>query len=386
LTSQGPKIFIIAGETSGDIHAASLIRHIKKLAPHAQFTGLGGPRMEAEGCRLLANLLQSMDIMWFSKVFTSIGTIFRTKRLATDFFDSDRPDVVVPIDYPGFNLWISKFAHARGIPVVYYISPQIWAWGRGRWKKIKQRIAKVLCIFPFEETLYQSLNIPVQYVGHPLFDHLDHLTLDDSFEASIRTTSDEKIVALLPGTRAQHIQMKLPLMLKAADLIQKSEPNARFIVPCLDPQRRDLILTLAKPFNVEITTVMNRTFELMKCAAAAVTTSGSATLELAHFRTPMVVVYRIRPRDMILAWLFKRTKLIAMPNILAGREVVPEFLLTSDRADLVAGEVLKILEDSNHRRQMKTGLDELMQTIDQPGASERAAGEILKVIEQNKPR
>lgn len=374
-----PRIFIVAGETSGDIHAASLIREILRREPDAEIEGLGGPRMEAAGCRLLTNMLGGLDVMWFGKFAGNLKRGFALQKLALDHLDEHGADVVVLVDYPGFNLHLAKNIEKRGVPIVYYIAPQIWAWWLSRWKKIKRRIARVLVIFPFERDLYEGFDIPVEYVGHPMFDHMAHLEVDEGFEAEVRRSGSETLVALLPGTREQHIRGKLPVMLKAARRILNAGVDAHFVVPCVDEARRELIREQMTEHDIPADTVLHRTYELMRCADLAITASGTTTLELAHFRTPMVVIYRVSRFEMLLARLFKRTPLIAMINILAGREIVPEFLMSRDEDERVAEAALEVLQNDDRRKTMIADIDRVMTEIEHPGASQRAAEAVLEV-------
>lgn len=388
--TQGPivlkpkRLFIVAGETSGDIHASNLIRKLRQAEPDLVIDGLGGPRMAEAGCNVLVNMLETMDIMWFKAVLANIKKITGIRDLALEHMRRNPPDAFVTVDYPGFNLYLAR--HVRKlpghVPAVYYIAPQIWAWWVSRWKKIKARFDKVLCIFPFEQAFYRRFDVPVRYVGHPLFDHLEQIDMDASFRGSLQMSEGDRLVALLPGTRIQHIDSKLPVMLKAARMIHRHDPHVHFVIPCLDQSRKQHIKAmLARHHLAELPLqiVMNRTFELMKAADLAITASGSTTLELAHFGTPMVVVYRVSRFDKLMAWALKKTRYIAMVNILGGREVVPEFLCHTD-TDEVGKAALEILENPERAHEVKRGIAEVMSIIDHPGASQRAAEEILAMM------
>jgi lipid-A-disaccharide synthase len=292
----------------------------------------------------------------------------------------------VVVDYPGFNLTLARCLRKRRIPVIYYISPQIWAWMPGRIRKIRKRITKVLCIFPFEEEIYRRAGVPVEYVGHPMFDHLDQVGVDGEFCRTLREEAGPALIGLLPGSRVQEIQRLLPVMARAAGLIARDVPKALFAVSCIEERHAELARDILKGFDVPVRVFTRRTLEVMKEADVCMVASGTATLELTHFNTPMVVMYRVNPLNYLIARLFMCTRYIGMVNILSGREVVPDRLLWRDDPKGLAREVLDLLTNAKRRKEVGEALQELRTKLDHPGASRQAARSILKVAEELRGR
>jgi lipid-A-disaccharide synthase len=378
------RLFFSVGDISADLHAANLIREIRKLRGDTLIEGMGGPLMAEAGCKI-HHVLTSMNVMWFSRVFVQLHRFWRMLRETLKHFETARPEVVV-VDYPGFNLTLARCLRKRRIPVIYYISPQIWAWMPGRIRKIRKRITKVLCIFPFEEEIYRRAGVPVEYVGHPMFDHLDQVGVDGEFCRTLREEAGPALIGLLPGSRVQEIQRLLPVMARAAGLIARDVPKALFAVSCIEERHAELARDILKGFDVPVRVFTRRTLEVMKEADVCMVASGTATLELTHFNTPMVVMYRVNPLNYLIARLFMCTRYIGMVNILSGREVVPDRLLWRDDPKGLAREVLDLLTNAKRRKEVGEALQELRTKLDHPGASRQAARSILKVAEELRGR
>src|SRR4051794_36582276 len=243
------RIFISAGEPSGDLHAANLIHALRERMPGAEFLGYGGPRMAEAGATLVYPLV-NLAVMWFLNVFLNIITFIRLIFLADRTFRDDRPDAVILIDYPGLHWWIAKRAKARGIPVFYYVPPQIWAWAGWRVEKVRKFVDMVLCSLPFEPAWYQERGVPqAVYVGHPYFDELAERPIDDEF-LEARRTEGGPVVALLPGSRTQEVTRNFPIMFRAAAKLASRRPDARFVVACLDDRHRELVERLVAESTV----------------------------------------------------------------------------------------------------------------------------------------
>ncbi|HUV39782.1 MAG TPA: lipid-A-disaccharide synthase, partial [Planctomycetota bacterium] len=289
------RLFFSAGDVSGDLHAANVIREIRRLRPDAVLEGLGGDRMQAAGCTI-RHPLTGMNVMWLKNVLRHMGTIFRTQRDTLDHFTRHRPDAVVLVDFPGYNLRLARRLWKHRIPVIYYISPQIWAWHASRIHRIRRHVTKVLCILPFEEKIYRDAGVPVEFVGHPLFDHLDEVTLDEGFCRQLRAEAPGRLIGLLPGSRDQEIRALLPVMAMAAARVLHALPDTLFAVSCLDERRETIVReVLAKHPRLPVRVFRGRTFEVMKEADFCMVASGTATLELAHYNTPMTILYRVNP-------------------------------------------------------------------------------------------
>ncbi|KPJ58010.1 MAG: hypothetical protein AMS16_00105 [Planctomycetes bacterium DG_58] len=365
------------GDVSADLHAANLIREIKRVRPDAIIEGMGGSRMRQAGCDIHYPLT-TMNVMGFRNVAGHLHNVWKTQRAALKHFEKHRPDVVVVVDFPGYNLALARWLRPRRIPVICYISPQIWAWFPGRIRKIRKRITKVLCIFPFEEKIYRDAGVPVEYVGHPVFDHLDSLRLDEGFCRRLRQEAGDTLIGLLPGSRTQEVKHLLPVMAKSARIIAQKLPKVLFALPYTGESHHKIIRKVLGKYDIPVRVFRNHTFEVMKEADLCMVTSGTATLELTHFNTPMVVMYRIDWPSYVVTRPFMHTKFIAMVNILRGREVVPDRLLWRDDAGRIARDVLEIIQNPDRRREITDALRELRAELDHPGASRQAAEAILE--------
>jgi len=313
--------------------------------------------------------------MWFRGLLSSLRHVYRIQRAALDSFDDPdtRPDVLVIVDYPGFNLTLARWMQKRTIPVVYYIPPQIWAWGRWRLRKIAKRIDAAAVVFPFEQTLYASRGVPTYYVGHPLFDYLREARTQDDFRRKLSIPEDAKFVSLLPGSRPHEIKVHLPLMLDVAQLVSAGRKNVRFAVSVASKDHYEQVQRIVASHTLSVALVEDDTFDLMRHSDLCLVTSGTATLETAHFNTPMIVVYRIPWWHKLIGRAFMRTRLIGLVNILAGREIVPEFLMGTHDVERVADAALQILETGLARDRVLGELAALRRKMDVPGASARCA-------------
>ncbi|MBI4557586.1 MAG: lipid-A-disaccharide synthase [Candidatus Hydrogenedentes bacterium] len=364
------RVFFVAGETSGDIHGANLIRALNELEPSINCVGLGGKQMAAAGMELRYDLA-AQAIMGFSEVVRALPRIRRVFNETVDYVQDTRPDCLVAIDYPGFNLRLAKQATKLGIPVVYYISPQVWAWKRGRIKTIAKLIRKMLVILPFEEKMYREAGVNCVYVGHPLLDHIPLVPTTTDFR-------DECVVGLLPGSRAQEIDRLLGVMLDVAHGIREHYPRARFVAPCVDADRASQIKAEAGDLPLE--TAIGKTYDVLRAARFCLVASGTATLETALFGVPMVILYKLSPVNYWIARRLVQVDHIGMVNILAGRRIVPEFVQHEACRDRVLPKALELLADSPARDQMLRDLTDVRATLGAPGASRRAAKEILEVV------
>lgn len=364
------RIFLCAGESSSDLHGANLIRALRKLEPEVECEGLGGRQMQQAGM-LLRHDLAGRGIMGFVEVLRTINYVRKLFLETVGYLAQHPPDVLVVIDYPGFNIRLAKRAHALGIPVVYYISPQVWAWKKNRIHTIGQCVKKVLTILPFEKALYDEAGVPCTYVGHPLVDHIESLTLSEEFV-------DNLVIGIMPGSRAQEIRRILPEMLRLAEEIQRHHPEARFIAPCVDEERAEQIRAIKGAFPLEI--AVGRMYDVLHGARFCLVASGTATVETALFEVPMIVMYKAAWGSYWLARLLidKSIKAIAMVNILAGRHIVPEFIQHQATADRMLPVALELIEDTPRRRETVEALRGIRAQL-HGGASEKAAREILEV-------
>ncbi len=376
------RIFLSAGEPSGDLHAANLVRALRKRLPEAEFVGFGGPCLEASGARLLYPLVE-LAVMWFGRVLLNLHKFLALASLADRHFRHERPDAVILIDYPGFHWWIAWRAKVRGIPVFYYVPPQLWAWAGWRVKKVRKYVDHVLCSLPFEPDWYHARGVPgAVHVGHPYFDELAERTLDDSFLDEQRRRGGP-IVALLPGSRSQEITRNFPLMLRAAAIVAQRRPDARFLVACLREKHRAMVREILRESGISLPNLeihQGRTPELIRLADVAWAVSGSVGLELMVEALPTVVVYKIRPIDLMIARPFIKAKFISLVNLLADAEVMPEYLTDRDVSGEMADWASKWLDHPAERAKAAKALADLRDRVARPGASERAAARIADVL------
>jgi len=373
-------ILIIAGEASGDLHGASLVRAIKQLRPEFHFWGIGGDRMAEAGVELFYHIRDLAFIGFFEWIrhFPFIRRVFYEMLRQVKI---QKPDLAILIDYPGFNLRMAKAIKSHATPVIYYIGPQIWAWGKNRIKTMKRCIDRILVIFDFEEAIYKKENMDVVFVGHPLKDVVKVLMSKETFFKGIKLDPARPLLALFPGSRPQEIRYLLPDMLKAVDLVRQEIPSLQCAIglaPTLSDEVYWPYLKKAKELHV----LRGYTYELMAYSTVAVVASGTATLETAILGTPMVILYRMAPLSF---WIGKRvvqTSHIGLVNILGGRTVVPELLQNEVTSENIRNAVLPFLKDEAYRNSVSQALQEIVNRLGPPGASERAAKHIVEFIEK----
>jgi len=325
--------------------------------------------MSAAGMELVHDVA-GRGIMGFTEVLKSFGWIRRVFLDTVARLRASRPDCLVVIDYPGFNLRLARQARGLGIPVVYYISPQVWAWKKGRIRTIAERVTKMLVILPFEEALYREAGVDCAYVGHPLLDQISGFNPSGLFEG-------ERVIGLLPGSREQEIARLMGTMIDVARGIRAAYPGARFVVPCVDVAREAQVRSLARGFELE--TVVDEPYEVLSSARFCLVASGTATLETALFGVPMLIVYKTTPVNYWIARNVVKIEHIGLVNILAGREIVPEFIQHDADPLKILPHALDLIGDTPRRVQMESDLRAVRESLGGPGASERAAREILAV-------
>jgi len=366
------KIFMVAGEASGDNHAARLIRAVKKAMPGLRVEGLGGEKMRRAGCELRYDLV-SMAVMGFVQVLRNIRFFKNLLRETAEYIEKERPDALVLVDYPGFNMRLAHKAKKMGIPVIYYISPQIWAWRPGRINRIAELVDKMMVILPFEEEIYHKAGVDVVYVGHPLIDSISESEPDPGFLEGIDIPDGESVIGLLPGSRKQEITKFLPVLLETARIIRAKAPEARFLIPCSSVGNMDTTKEIIGDADLPISLFLGRIHGVARASRCCIVSSGTATLEVACFLTPLVVVYKTSH----LLWLLSRRLLqvdnISLVNIIAGKEVVPEMLQYRMRPELIAETALDLCRDGEKREKMMEELKTVRDRLGGPGASERAA-------------
>ncbi|MEY2595019.1 MAG: hypothetical protein RI965_291 [Bacteroidota bacterium] len=370
------KYYIIAGEASGDLHGSRLIREIKKNDAHACFRAWGGDLMMDEKVSLVKHY-REMAFMGFIEVFLNIKKIISNLRFCKKDILSFQPDVIICIDYPGFNLPITKFAKHHGFKTVYYISPQVWAWKEKRVYEIKKYVDLMLVILPFEKSFYKRWNYDVEYVGHPLIEIIEGFKHSERAQEIKNEFAqrDKKIVAIIPGSRIQEIQSKLPIMLKATARFE----NVDFIVAQAPGIEDEVIINHTKHYkNVSIW--KNKTYELLSVADAAVVTSGTATLETALFGAPEVVCYKTSWISFLLARFFIKVKFISLVNIIMDKLIVKELIQNALNAESIYEELALLLTNDSKRSQLKTDFQALHQLLLSGGNASKNAAEKIQAL------
>jgi len=374
------RLLISCGEPSGDLYGAELVRHLRLDVPGLEVFGLGGDRLQGQGAQLIAHL-RELAVVGLLEVLSRLSHIQGVFRRVLSEVDRARPDLAVLIDYADFNLRLAKEIHRRGIPVVYYVSPQVWAWRKGRIQTLRKTAARMIVIFPFEEEIYREAGIPVTFVGHPLVGALEPKERD-MFLTGLQLDPRRPLVAVLPGSRVQEVAHNLPPLVGAVRRLQKARPELQFLLavaPSLDPQ------ALGKGLDPPLKLVTGETHSVLASATIALVASGTATIEAALLGTPMVVVYRLSPLTYILGRPFMRVPHFAMTNLIAGRKIVPEMIQGDFTAERVSEEALRLLADPEALRIMKGDLAKVRERLGDKGASARAAAAVLSVLGRSEP-
>lgn len=370
------KYYMIAGEASGDLHGSNLIREIHKLDKDASIRCWGGDKMEAAGATLVKHY-RDLAFMGFTEVVKNLRTIFRNIAFCKKDISEYKPDVLILVDYPGFNLRIAKWAKEQGLKIVYYISPQVWAWKENRVKAIKRDVAKMLVILPFEKDFYKKWDYEVEYVGHPLVEVIDDFRKNNA--GTMINNDGKKIIALLPGSRKQEILVKLPVMLEVA----RHFPQYRFIVAKAPGLPAAFYDELLKPYT-NVGSVVNQTYPLLNSATAALVTSGTATLETALFAVPEVICYKGGNISYQIAKRLIKINYIGLVNLIMDKEVVKELIQHEFNVGNLVAELKKLLEDPARQQQLQKDYSALKELLGKGGhASANAARSIYDFLQQH---
>jgi lipid-A-disaccharide synthase len=373
------KILIISGEASGDLHGANLVHELRRKAPFLAFFGVGSKRMRDAGVQMLADASE-ISVVGATEVLTHIGAIYRVYSRIKSFLKEDRPDLLVLIDFPDFNIMLGKVAKKLGIPVLYYISPQVWAWRKGRVNKIAEIVNAIVVVFPFEVELYKAAGVDVRFVGHPLTDVVSsgyskidarkHLGLDPA----------RRTIALLPGSRKKEIMHLLPDMLEAARKLETMFKDVQFVLPVAPTLERDFIQHHIDRSGVLVAIFDGRVYDVLRASDVAIVTSGTATLETGLMGVPMVIVYRVSGLSYFIGSLIINVDHVGLVNIVAGKRLVPELIQQDATPQNIADAVSKMLSDPEYYRAMTDGLATIRAQLGDSGASARAADVVLELL------
>lgn len=378
-------VFFSVGEASGDQHAAHLIQELRRQVPDLRVSGFGGPLMEQQGCSLLFPLT-TMAVMGIFEVVRLIGKFFKLVKQAEEYFRNHKPDLVVLVDFPGFNWWIANKARKAGIPVYYYMPPQLWAWAPWRIKHVRQYIELVLSGLTFETDWYAERGIPVMYVGHPFFDEVADHKLDDSF-CREWTSESTRTVALLPGSRGQEVTRSWPLLLDAARRLHARHPDVHFLVANYKESQRRFCVEQYENLqeSLPISFFVGKTPEIIELAECAIMVSGSVSLEMLARRTPAAVLYRTTWPTWFIGKMLITCKYMALPNLIAGRKVMPEYLSVGSPTpvtDALVNDVDRWLSDRNSLEQARDELNQIRNRIYTTGATRRTAEVIVERLQR----
>lgn len=367
------KYYLIAGEPSGDLHGANLIKALKAEDPTATFKIVGGDLMQAEANQKPLIHTSEMAFMGFVEVAKNIGTVLKNLKIVKTDVLAERPDAVILIDFPGFNLKIAEFAKQHQLKTCYYISPKVWAWNQGRVKKIKKIVDHMFCILPFEVDFYKKWDMPVDYIGNPLLDAISNYSFNPVFKAD-NGLNERPIIALLPGSRKMEIAKLLPAMAKLPYLF----PMHQFVIagaPNFEQAHYQQYFD-----GIEIPVVFNQTYDLLKHADAAVVTSGTATLETGILQVPQVVVYKANALSIWIASMVIKVKFISLVNLINNFLSVRELIQKDCTTETIAEELDLLLNNKKHRASVLENYALLAEKLGHPGASEKAAKLIVSYL------
>ena len=378
---QKPPLSIMcsAGESSGDQHAANMFLELKKYQPDIKGFGMGGAKMALAGIDIRYDS-GSIGVIGVVEVLKHYGEIRRALKLIQQLVSTERPDLLVCVDYKEFNLKLARFAKQCGIKVLFYVSPQVWAWRPGRVKTYGKAIDMMAVIFPFETTYYDAENVPVRYVGHPSVDkvHPQRSRLEDM--AIFNLDESNPVIGLLPGSRANEINRLLPIMLAAAEILQARIPGIQFMLPQADSISDELLESYMRQSLVKITVIKNQPYDVIQCCDVVMTTSGTATIEIALLTVPMVITYKLAALTYWLGRWLVNTPFIGLPNIILRKGFIKELIQHEATSENLAEEIERILTDKFYADQMRDNLNQVKQQLGQGGGSKNMAELALEIM------
>ena len=376
------KILISAGEASGDIHAAAVTAALKQIDSSVEVFGMGGDALRAAGGEVLFDI-KDHGVMGFVEVIKKLPDLFKLRSDFARVIDERQPDCLVVVDYPGFNMKLAKVAHDKGIPVVSYIAPSAWAWNKGRAKNVAKIVDKVACIFPFEYDVYKEAGAPVEFVGHPLLDIVKPAWERTEAEAWVGKQPGHPLVLLMPGSRLMEIEKMLPNLLAGAKLLKKQLPEVQFAMPRAGTIPLELLQSKIKASGLDIKITEGHNYDLFSVADLALATSGTVTLEAALCGLPSIIVYRTSALNAFIARRVINIPNIGLPNIVAGRQILPELLQEDFTPANVAKTAVELLAPER-RPQLEADLAFMKARLGEPGAVKRVAQLILRIAEEKK--
>lgn len=372
------KVMMSVGEASGDMQGASVARALMQARPDVRIFGMGGEAMRAAGVEIVYDIAE-LGVFGVVEILKKLPKQIRLRRLLADMMEKERPDVLVVVDYGGFHIPLAKAAKARGIPVIYYIPPKAWLYWRGRAKDVADAVERVAAIFPFEAEVYREAGANVTFVGNPLLDIAKPSLSKEEAYRHFGADPAKPLVLLLPGSRIQEIKGLLPAMLGAAEIIAEKVPDCQFFLPIASTISREVLQNSISGCRVPVRLTSDRTYDLMQIADVAIAASGTATLETSLLGVPTVIIYKVAPITYLFGKILIKIPDIGLPNIVAGRRIVPELLQDAVTSDNIAREALAILTDDVIRGRILQDIGEMKRRLGEGGAVERVAQMILEV-------
>ncbi len=373
------KILIIAGEASGDLHGANLVREIRQQDCSIAFYGVGSRQMKEAGVQLLADASE-ISVVGATEVLTHLRPIYQVFSRLRRFLDEDRPDLLILIDFPDFNIMLGKRAKKIGIPVLYYISPQVWAWRKNRINKIARLVKAMVVVFPFEVELYRRAGVDVRFVGHPLTDIVQSPYNQTEAKEQFGLDPAKRTIAILPGSRRTEILSLLPGMLSAADILNRRFNDVQYILPVAPTLSQDFIRSFIARSDVPVTLTDGRVYDVLRASDVALVTSGTATLETGLMAVPMVIVYRISAISYFIGSLFINVDHVGLVNIVAGKRIVPELIQHEATPEKMANALETFLIDHDHYQNTCSQLSSIRSQLGDKGASARVASVVLELM------
>jgi lipid-A-disaccharide synthase len=373
------RLLLSCGEASGDLYAGALTRELRSLDPALTIAGLGGPQFQAAGGRLIDDY-RDIAVTGLTEAIAKVPRSFGALRRLVNAARSDRPDALIVIDAPDFNFRLAPQIKKLGVPIIYYISPQIWAWRPARLNAIRGFADRMLVIFPFEEVIYREGGVPVEFVGHPLVDLMAPTATREQFLAKHRLAANRPTIAVLPGSRRNEVARILPDLLSSAERIRASIPGAQFVV-ARAPHLEDRLFSAAIKAASPCVVVEGETNTILASSDVVLTASGTATVQTALHDKPMVIVYRLSPLTYRLGRRLVTVDTIGMVNLIAGEKIVPELVQDAFTPEAVAREAISMLTDRERVRRVREGLARVRERLGGPGASRRAAEAVFRVVQ-----
>ena len=381
MSDKSYRFLIVAGEASGDLHGSGLVHALKVTHPSCRFSGLGGKRMREEGVETFFDI-DRMGAVGFVEVLSDLSHYWNVYRVLAGEISSGKYDAVILIDYPTLNLRLARQCRKHGCRVFFFISPQVWAWRKGRIKNIRRTVDKMFVLFPFEEEMYNKEGVSAEFLGHPFVETVRPTMSREEAIQEFSLDPERKTIGLLPGSRNNEIQFLLDLMIDSAGEIRKEIKDSQFILPVADTLDPEIIRKRLKSNPFDIRVVTGKSYDVMNCCDYLIIASGSATLEAGLIGCPMVIVYRLKWITYWLARLLLNTKVYGLVNVVAGEKVVPELIQSKATAKNVANEALKVLNDPKKHGILRSRLLQVRGSLGEPGVMDRVAGRIFKILQE----